>query len=403
MSGASSEGRASLLTPPGRGSVAVIAAEGSAAHVVIDAHFRAANCLRLSAQRIDRILFGHWTDSTDGGASAPQEPGEEVIVCRTSQSALEIHCHGGIAAAERILAALAAHGCHKQPWAEWVRMHAASPLEAEADEALAKALTRRTAAILLDQRRGALQREIEAIIGELSLPQASQLASARNRLVALRDRIPLGQHLTQPWQIAIAGRPNVGKSSLINAIVGYERAIVFDQPGTTRDVLAADTAVAGWPVRLTDSAGLRTTTDPLESAGVELAHERLEQADLVLWILDAATLKSSDLATPIDAARREMAMELVNPLRHDPLVVLNKADLVAPLPSSSVIATCALTGAGLPALLAAIAGRLVPQIPQPGSVVPFTERHATALAAALDQWVADDVAGAVRTLRVIAT
>jgi tRNA modification GTPase len=399
MSGTSPAGSASLLTPPGRGAVAVIAAEGAAAQAAVDAHFRAANRLRLCAQRIDRILFGHWTDATDRSEDSPQALGEEVIVCRTSDSALEIHCHGGIAAAERILAALEAHGCKREPWAQWLRTHATSLLEAEADVALAKALTRRTATILLDQRRGALQQEIDAIRVELQSSELSQVASARDRLVALRERIPFGQHLTLPWQIAIAGRPNVGKSSLINALVGYERAIVFDQPGTTRDVLAADTAIEGWPVRLTDSAGLRATIDPLEAAGVELAHERLGQADLVLWVLDASMLTPADLAAPLAAARREMDAEVASPIECETLVVLNKSDLVAPLPSSSAVATCALTGMGIPELLSAIAGRLVTRAPLPGIAVPFTARHADAVATALAHVDAADIAAAVATLR----
>jgi tRNA modification GTPase len=404
MNAATPGGRASLLTPSGRGAVAVIAAEGAAAHAAVDTHFRAANRLRLSAQRIDRILFGHWTDAADEGADKRDAPGEEVIVCRTGESALEIHCHGGVAAAERILKALASHGCRSEPSAEWIRTHAASSLEAEADIALAKALTRRTAAILLDQRRGALQHEVDVIVGELSSGETWRMAAARDRLATLRDRIPLGQHLTEPWQIAIAGRPNVGKSSLINALVGYERAIVFDQPGTTRDLLAADTAIEGWPVRLTDSAGLRATTDPLEAAGVVLAHERLEQADLVLWVLDAAMLTPAELAAPLAAAHGEIAAELATHLLQDPLVVLNKADLVLNTADfvvdrpSSAVATCALTGAGVPALLAAIAARLVLRVTQPGGAVPFTNHQATAVAAALKQLEADDIAGAASTL-----
>jgi hypothetical protein len=96
-----------------------------------------------------------------------------------------------------------------------------------------------------------------------------------------------------------------------------------------------------------------------------------------------------------------MATELATRLHHDPLVVLNKVDLVAPLPSSSVVATCALSGAGLPALLAAIAGRLVPEIPEPGSAVPFTERHAKVLTAALSQLDVGDVAGAASALQAM--
>src|SRR5690606_16577637 len=116
-----------------------------------------------------------------------------------------------------------------------------------------------------------LQREIDAIGDEIAAggeDVPARFEEARRRLAALVDRAPLGLHLTRPWHVALAGAPNVGKSSLLNAVLGYGRAIVFDQPGTTRDVLDAVTAIDGWPVRLTDGAGLRESVDALEAAGV---------------------------------------------------------------------------------------------------------------------------------------
>jgi tRNA modification GTPase len=268
--------RASLVTPPGRGAVAVIVAEGPGALAVVDSRFQPANRRRLGEQPINRVIFGHWSDEPRNAPSdaAACRRREEVVVCRTTKDQVEVHCHGGVAAADRILAALADAGCRVDSWPQWTARHAACPLEAEAAVALAAAATRRTAAILLDQQHGALRRAVEAILVEVAAGDLRTLDAAQRHLAQLLEHEDLGLHLTRPWQVAIAGRPNVGKSSLVNALIGYQRAIVFDQPGTTRDVLAAETAVDGWPVCLTDSAGLHRTADPLEAAGVQLARRR---------------------------------------------------------------------------------------------------------------------------------
>jgi tRNA modification GTPase len=362
---------ACLLTPSGRGAVAVIAAEGPGAVSAIDAAFRAANGRPAANQPLDRIAFGEW------GAG---EHREEVIVIRGGDVEFEIHCHGGVAAAERILAALTAAGCVIQSRADWGVKHAASLIEAEADAALAQATTRRTAELLLHQRNGALQLAVSDVYDALS---AGQLDAAREQLSRLLERAPLGRHLVEPWLVAIAGRPNVGKSSLINAIVGYQRAIVFDQPGTTRDVLTAETAINGWPVRLADAAGIRETTDPLEAEGVSRARDQLQRADLVLWVLDGATLNDS----PHAAAAREWREELnVAPIDRV-LIVVNKADqLDAKRRAADAVDFCytsALTGDGLPALLSTIAKRLVPIVPK-CEAIPFTARQVDLLRAALD-------------------
>jgi tRNA modification GTPase len=369
MSGASS-GRASLLTPMGRGAVAVVATEGEAALLAIDASFVAANGRLIRQQRAERIVFGHWTC----GAHR-----EEVIVICGADDSVEIHCHGGVAAAERILAALAAAGCQVESWRERLDRMAGSTIEAEADAALAEATTRRTATILLAQRAGALRRESDRIRDEIA---ESRLESARSKLAALLARAPLGLHLTAPWQVAIAGRPNVGKSSLINALVGYQRAIVFDQPGTTRDVLTADTAIDGWPVRLADAAGIRETDDALEAEGVMRARRQLAQADLALWVLDGSEL----VGDPLQATEREWFDATDEPVGSSQvLAVVNKADLLAAdfqrEVSSNVRFVSALTGEGLPELIASIGRKLVPT-PFTDEAVPFTPRQIEVLAAA---------------------
>ncbi len=391
---------ASLLTPPGRGAIAVIAAEGTAALEAVAVHFRAANRRRLREQTINAIVFGRWIDeptSSDGDALR----GEEVVVCRTGASQVEVHCHGGVAAAERILTALARAGCRVESWTDWIGSHAACPIEAEAKIALAAAPTLRTAALLLDQQGGALRREIEAIRADLLSAPAASSEAARHRLARLLDGSDYGRRLTRPWDVAIAGRPNVGKSSLINALVGYQRAIVFDQPGTTRDVLAAETAIDGWPVRLCDSAGLRTTDDELEAAGVDLARRQLARADLVLWVLDAAELGPRDVAGVGAMAERAVQQEAGGHVASAPLVVLNKIDLVGPSPAPlppNVAAVSALTGDGLERLLAAMSQRLVPEPPAEGQAVLFTERQVAWVRAAQRCVDAGDGTGAARAL-----
>lgn len=367
---ASSSGRASLLTPVGRGAVAVVAAEGKAALAAIDASFVAANERAIQQQRPERIVFGHWTSGSHR---------EEVIVIRDAASGVEIHCHGGVAAAERILTALASAGCAIESWQKQVERLASSTIEAEADLALACCTTRRTASILLAQREGTLRREVDAIRDDLA---SERRESAVKRIEALLARAPLGVHLTEPWRIAIAGQPNVGKSSLMNALVGYQRAIVFDQPGTTRDVLTAETAIDGWPVRLADAAGIRETDDELEAEGVLRARRQLAHADLTLWLLDGSQLAGD----PLETMNRQWREATDQPIASSQvLTVVNKADFLpaqsADTDADGVQLVSALTGAGLAELIASI-GRALVSAAQQDEAVPFTSRQVELLAAA---------------------
>jgi tRNA modification GTPase len=355
------------LTPEGRGAVAVLLAAGPHAAEQVGRYFFGHANVALASRPLNRIYHGHWGEPV----------GEDVVVCRRSGSEVEIHCHGGSIAAERIITDLTAAGCNSLAWRDWLGRHESSGIRTDAARLLADARTERTAAILLDQYQGALEAALTDIDREL---QAGQRETAASGLETLLARSSLGLHLVEPWRIVLAGPPNVGKSSLINALVGYRRSIVFDQPGTTRDVVTVATAFDGWPIELSDTAGLRAGDDPLEQAGVELARRRLADADCAVLVFDA-TARAND-------ERGAFAREYP-----EAIVACNKADLLSPAEAAANQATdierpshltSAVTGHGLERLATAIVRRLIGAEPRPGEAVPFTPYQVAQLGAARD-------------------
>ena len=348
------------LTPPGRGAVATLRLEGPGAMGAVAGRFRTRRGQPLDAAPADRLLFGCFLG----------EAGEEEVVLRThADGAVDLHCHGGRAAVAMIAETLRSQGGRMQPWQSWAAEYHSDPVKSAAMVALAEARTRRTAAILLDQYHGALTRAFTAIDQALAEARRPSAAEQINRLLA---RAELGGHLCRPWRVVLAGRPNVGKSSLINALLGYRRAIVHHQPGTTRDVVAAEAAVDGWPIELADTAGWRLDGGPLEQSGIALAEQQAATADLVVVVFDA-----SEAWSPSDEAMFRRWPEA--------LVVHNKCDLPAAsgyaheetgralgVPEERV---SALTGEGIARLIESIAARLVPNAPPPGAAVPFAAEH----------------------------
>ncbi|CAK9028421.1 Thiamine-monophosphate kinase (TMP kinase) (Thiamine-phosphate kinase), partial [Durusdinium trenchii] len=300
------------------------------------------NGRRPSEQRPGQLCFGYWgTDIR-----------EEIVFCRTNSDRAEVHCHGGEAAVRRILADCQSEGAEVVSW----RDLAGPTLAAECWEKVIEATTERTAHWLVAQAS--------------VFPQAVRrlpTLSPQKRSDAIREMInwaPFGLHQTRLADIRLPaqhhspgrGQMNVGKSSLMNALLGYGRAIVFDQPGTTRDVVESETAIAGWPFLCSDTAGLRESDDELESAGIDRALASAAKADLCLLVIDAGTP-----ASQVDKALEE---------RLDaPLVVLNKIDRpIHPdhqnLPSS--VRVSALTREGIETLQNEIVRRLVPRTPPDG-------------------------------------
>ncbi|MEZ6110333.1 MAG: GTPase [Pirellulaceae bacterium] len=367
---------AACLTPSGRGAIATVVVWGVDARQCVSRFFQPAGKRPLSERPPREIAFGVWgTDDCRG---------EELVVCCRDDATVEVQCHGGRAAVERILADLASQGCRVVPSSEWITSRYADAVEAAARGALSQATTERTAAILLDQLRGAWRRELTRIaeLVEAANQTGREPIEARERLRSLELRSDIGRHLTSPWKVVLAGFPNVGKSLLMNRLLGYERSIVFDQAGTTRDVLSGRTAFDGWPVELLDTAGLRISDDSIELAGVERARRQLMAADLIVLVADARD--------PMTEARLrdELGLEPLS-LRQPFLFVANKSDLLAgtpPVPNSvadDVLLVSALTGEGVSQLMAAIVRRLVPVQLAAGDAVPFTPAQGHQLA----EWI----------------
>ncbi len=368
------------LTPVGRGAVATVAVQGAGIAELVGRLATSVSGKPLGPTPRGRILLALWH-----GGNRPVEPlgddvvvggvGEEVVLAFLGPRQVEIHCHGGRAASARILDDLRRHGCPSLDWDDWAA-RTMSPLARQAAMELTRASTQRVAAILLDQFHGALDRQLNEIA---TLIDQRQHDSARRQLAVLQQRSALGRRLTHPWIVVIAGRPNVGKSSLINAIVGYRRALVYDQPGTTRDALTALTAVDGWPVELIDTAGLRESQCAIESAGVQRARRHAERADLVLLVADVSRAWNEEDADLLVAYPRA-------------LLVHNKMDLlVGDQPGDDRppgLLVSAKAERGLAELLAEVSRRLVPVPPAAGEAIPFCDPLADAVeqtAAAADK------------------
>ena len=336
----------SVITPPGRAAVATIRVTGADVLEHPASLWSAANGRPLSEQPVGRVCFGRW------GEASP----EEVVVCRIDSDVVEFHCHGGQAAVSRIVGDLEARGCEVRSWRE-IEPEGADRIEAECREALTRATTMRTADVLWQQCQG----KLSGLFAELERMPSDE---ARAQAAELLRWAEFGRHLTEPWQVVLCGRPNVGKSSLINALVGYGRSIVYDQPGTTRDVVTAETALDGWPIEFSDTAGLRDEADELESAGIARAMDRLAAAELRILLLDSSRPLSDD-------DRRLLADW------PDALVVAHKSDLPTAwsdeLPDALPVSS--LTGSGLEELTATIVDRLVPAVPPPLTMVPVTPRQ----------------------------
>jgi tRNA modification GTPase len=371
-----------VLTPAGRGAIAVVSVDGADSVELVEPLFTAASGKRLGEIPLHRIAFGRWSG----------EPGEEVVVTRF-ENRVEVHCHGGVAASRAIVDSLVTAGCQAVEQREWLPAHSTDKIAAAAHEMLGRVQTEKAAMVLLDQLNGALAAEIEQIATLVD----HEPAKAREALQSLRERWTLGDRLTRPARVVLTGPPNVGKSSLINALVGYERAIVFDQPGTTRDLVTATTAIDGWAVELVDTAGLRAATSGVEHAGIELAREAIAAADLVLRVDDARTwIAGHPMATEFDAwTAGKMIVEVANKVD---LLTPAEREQLAKRASEHFVLTAATMRLGIDELLARIESVVVPAEFEVGGAVPFTAEQVDSLDVSLARLLSGNGIEAKRTL-----
>lgn len=356
--------RVALLTPVGRGALAVVGVAGPRSLECVAGLFTPRGG-PLEERTDGAIVFGRWAGNAD-------EPAEDLVVVRRGAGNLEVHCHGGLAASEAVLASLERKGAVRQPWPEWLRTGGAPEIEVEAREALATAGGPKAARILSRQLAGALQEELDRTKRLVAEGRSPEARAAVDRL-ARAARI--GLRLTRPWRVVLAGGVNAGKSSLVNALAGHVRSIVSPVPGTTRDLLETRVVLDGWEVDLIDTAGLREDAcagdrvTGIERAGIERAVAARETADLVLHVVDGRQVRAGGRSSADHGGRREM-------------LVASKADLNGDAvghPSADALWTSAVTGDGIAELASAIVRRLVPEeTGEPellAGAVPFTERQ----------------------------
>jgi tRNA modification GTPase len=351
---------------PGQGSVAIVRISGAQAEPIGRQLFEAPGRQPWASHR---VLYGHVVDPASG-----ERVDEALLLLMkaprsfTREDVVEFHCHGGLEAVRRVLELVLAAGARPAGPGEFSqRAFLNGRLDltrAEATVELINARGRRAAQLAMAGLDGGLQRRIGALRTRL-LDQLAELearvdfeddlppldpAAVTTELVAVRaelERLVLdarqGQLLREGLRVAIVGRPNVGKSSLLNLLSRRDRAIVTDLPGTTRDLLESELVLDGVPLTLLDTAGIRPTEDPLERLGIERSRGALAAADAVLLLFDLA-----DGWTAADAELRALVPDGV-PL----LLVGNKADLVdgpAAVAAPADLTISARTGSGREAL-----------------------------------------------------
>ena len=299
--------------------------------------------------------YGRYTTGDDG-ISLPFEEGRSY----TGEQSVELSCHGSLFSVRALVEACVQAGARPARPGEFTERAFLSGridlTEAEAVADTVNALTEAQLRIANLQREGALLRSIaesrhrvakvlaaveasvdfEEEIGPLDRPWASsELRTVLAHLIELRKTADIGQIIRRGLRIAIVGRPNAGKSSLFNEIVGRERAIVTPHPGTTRDYLEELVDMGGIPVVLIDTAGLRAALDDAEKAGVERSESQAAQADAIWYVFDA----SIGLTAEDEAALARLPSAVV---------VANKCDLVY---CKGFLNVSAKTGAGLDELI----------------------------------------------------
>ena len=375
---------AAIATAPGAAGLAVLRVSGGCALAVADAVFRGSEAL--AGQRGHTLHHGWavWPDERE-------ERIDEVVAAvfraprsYTREDVVELSCHGGPLTARRLLDALIAAGARlARPGEFTLRAFLSGRLDLAQAEAVADLIQAETGAardLALSQLAGKLSERLAVIeegivdataetearvdfaedVGGIEVPPhvVAAIESADAALAALLEGSDYARAVREGIRVPVIGRPNAGKSSLFNALLGENRAIVASIPGTTRDRVSEAIELAGVRVTLSDTAGLRATRAAVESLGIERTRAAIAESRLTLWVVDAAA--------PLGEADREIAATLTG---RGVLVALNKSDLPRRAEVGRIeewldgspretVEVSARRGDGMDALRAALAGLL---------------------------------------------
>jgi tRNA modification GTPase len=335
---------AAISTPMGEGAIAIVRLSGDEAIEIADKIFRSPTNKKLTEVPTHTIHYGHLIDPKTN------EIVEEVMLSLmrgpktfTREDVVEINCHGGIVSVNRVLQLVLRSGARLAEPGEFTKrafLNGRIDLsQAEAVMDLIRAKTDRAMNVALGQMDGKLSRLITSLrqalletlaqvevnidypeyddVEEMTIPVLLEKCGwVREEIIKLLQTSSQGKILREGLSTVILGRPNVGKSSLLNSLVQENKAIVTDIAGTTRDIIEEYVNVRGVPLRLVDTAGIRETEDIVERIGVERSREALKDADLILLVLNyGEELTAED----------ERLFETIQAM--DYIVVVNKTDI----------------------------------------------------------------------------
>lgn len=328
---------AAISTPLGTGGVGIIRISGKNATEIADRIFVSVNGIKLSSSKGYRAYFGRIFD----GETAVDE-----VVCLvfraphsyTGEDVVEINCHGGVVLLKKILRLVLQNGAQAAAPGEFTKrafLNGKLDLsEAESVMTLISAQGEQGANAAFNQLEGSLSRKIEKInfsllslaahiaawvdypddeIEELGNNELySTIYNAHLELCALLSNFDSGMAVTNGVEAAIVGKPNVGKSTLMNLLTGYDRSIVTEIEGTTRDVVEETVNLNGCILRISDTAGMRETGDIVEKLGVERSRKKLERAAIVFAVFDLSKPLSDEDKELIDECKDKNVIPVVN-------------------------------------------------------------------------------------------
>ncbi|HSB11746.1 MAG TPA: tRNA uridine-5-carboxymethylaminomethyl(34) synthesis GTPase MnmE [Blastocatellia bacterium] len=397
---------AAISTPPGRGGIGVVRLSGPASLDISTSFFHSES----GAEPVpNRAQFGHLLDAATG------ELVDEVILTYfkaphsyTGEDVVEISCHGSPIILGRVLQMAIDRGARIAEPGEFTfrafANHRIDLAQAQAVRDLINAQTQYQARVATRQLEGELSKRltplkdllvdvivhlessVEFVEDDISPEAGSALIAKLEGVIkdlnVIADSFSFGRYLKEGFDLAIVGRPNVGKSSVFNRLIGSDRAIVTELPGTTRDALYETTSISGVPVRLIDTAGIRETADLVESMGVARSRTAIADADISLLVLDASSALTDDDIALLD-----------NLARTRRIIALNKIDLAPrlaaetlPVDGDQVIRISALTGEGFELLTGTIFERLGGELASERDGVMLTDaRHHAAMRRAIEQ------------------
>lgn len=401
----SSDTIAAVATPQAAGGIGIVRISGADAIAVAEKIFRPVRKTRLTASKGYRAYFGRAVD-------ADEELDEAVcLVFRaphsyTGEDVAEISCHGGLYLTRRVLQAAVSAGARPAEAGEFTKRaflngkHDLS--EAEAVMHMVSAQGEQAAKAALNALDGALSRRIHAVAERVIAAAAAiaawvdypdedieavrtdnlreTLAEARSELEDLLSRFDAGQAVTEGVDTAIVGRPNVGKSTLMNLLSGTEKSIVTHIPGTTRDVVEQTVRLGEVVLHLADTAGLHDADDPVEQIGVERARKKLERAVLVIAVFDgSAPLTEEDLSL-LRSCRGRLCVAVLNKADRGEAVSAQEIRQYVP----TVVRLCAKTGGGYDELQKAVTNALGADAFDPSAAMLANERQKDCCVRAVD-------------------